>query len=281
MKIVETVKELQDFLAKEKKLDKSVGFVPTMGALHEGHLSLVKRCKKENDVTVVSIFVNPTQFNDKDDLVRYPRTLTADAQLLQSVGCDYVFTPSEKEVYPEPDTRVFDFGMLDKVMEGEHRPGHFNGVAQVVSRLFDMVKPTRAYFGEKDFQQLAIITEMVRQLNMPVEIVRCPIVREPDGLAMSSRNALLNPAQRKAAPRIAKALFAAAVDKVCGMELSALKKFVIDVINVEPELCVEYFDIVNLHTLQSVTSLDEDCPKQACIAVFAGKIRLIDNVRIS
>jgi len=280
MKIVETVKELQDVLAEEKKQGKSVGFVPTMGALHEGHLSLVRRCKKENDVAVVSIFVNPTQFNDKGDLARYPRTLSADVQQLQPTGCDYIFAPSEKEIYPEPDTRIFNFGMLDMVMEGEHRPGHFNGVAQVVSRLFDVVKPARAYFGEKDFQQLAVITEMVRQLKMPVEIVRCPIVREPDGLAMSSRNALLNPAQRKAAPRIAKALFAA-VDKVCGVELDDLKQLVVDEINADPELRVEYFDIVNMRTLQSVKSLDEDCPKQACIAVFAGKVRLIDNVRIS
>ena len=280
MKIVETVKELQSLLTEEKKQGKAVGFVPTMGALHEGHLSLVRRCKKENDVAVVSIFVNPTQFNDKGDLERYPRTLEADTRLLKGAGCDYVFAPSEKEVYPETDTRVFDFGLLDKVMEGEHRLGHFNGVAQVVSRLFDMVKPMRAYFGEKDFQQLAIVTEMVRQLKMPVEIVRCPIVREADGLAMSSRNALLNPAQRKAAPRIAKALFAA-VDKVCDMELNALKKFVVDEVNADTELRVEYFEIVNIHTLQSVKSLDENCSKQACIAVFAGKIRLIDNVRLS
>ncbi len=280
MKVVETVKELQAILAEEKKQGKSVGFVPTMGALHEGHLSLVKRCKKENNVAVVSIFVNPTQFNDKGDLERYPRTLEADTKLLEPAGCDYVFAPSETEVYPETDTRVFDFGLLDKVMEGEHRPGHFNGVAQVVSRLFDMVKPMRAYFGEKDFQQLAIITEMVSQLNLPVEIVRCPIVREVDGLALSSRNTLLNPAQRKAAPRIAKTLFAA-VDKVCDMSLSDLKKFVVDTINADAELKVEYFDVVNLRTLQSVKSLDEDCPKQACIAVFAGKVRLIDNVRIS
>ncbi len=280
MKIIETVKSLQSIVAEEKEQGKTVGLVPTMGALHEGHLSLVKRCKMENDVVVVSIFVNPTQFNDKSDLERYPRTLATDVQLLESVGCDYVFAPSEKEVYPEPDTRIFDFGQLDKVMEGEHRPGHFNGVAQVVSRLFDMVKPTRAYFGEKDFQQLAVVTEMVRQLNLPVEVVRCPIVREVDGLAMSSRNALLSPAQRRAAPRIAKALFAA-VDRVCDMELDDLKSFVVNEINADPELRVEYFDVVNLQTLQPVKSLDEDCRKQACIAVFAGKVRLIDNVRIS
>lgn len=280
MKIIETVKELQSIIAEEKKQGKTVGFVPTMGALHQGHLSLVQRCKKENDLAVVSIFVNPTQFNDKGDLERYPRTLQADAQLLETVGCDVIFAPGEKEIYPEPDTRVFSFGMLDKVMEGEHRPGHFNGVAQVVSRLFDIVKPTRAYFGEKDFQQLAIVSEMVRQLNMPVEIVRCPIVREPDGLAMSSRNTLLNPAQRAAAPLIARTLFAA-VDKLCDMELEALRRFVVDQIDANQELRVEYFEVVNFRTLRPVKSLDEDGPKQACIAVFAGKVRLIDNVRLS
>ena len=280
MEIIETAKSLQTLINQDKTQGKTVGFVPTMGALHAGHLSLVKRCKKENDITVVSIFVNPTQFNDKGDLDRYPRTLAADARLLQSLGCDYLFAPAESEVYPAPDTRIFDFGALDKAMEGAHRPGHFNGVAQVVSRLFAMVQPARAYFGEKDFQQLAIVTEMVRQLALSVQVVRCPTVREPDGLAMSSRNALLNPAQRKAAPLIAKTLFAA-VDKVCSTELNIIKKFVTGEINANPELRVEYFDVVNARTLQPVASLDEDCPKQACIAVHAGKVRLIDNVRIS
>jgi pantoate--beta-alanine ligase len=280
MKIIKTVQELRQALLKETNRGKTVGFVPTMGALHRGHLSLVQRCKKECGVAVVSIFVNPTQFNDKGDLDRYPRTLDADVQLLQAAGCDVAFAPSEREIYPEPDTRTFDFGLLDKVMEGAHRPGHFNGVAQVVSRLLDAVKPACAYFGEKDFQQLAIVCEMARQLGLPVKIVRCPIVREADGLALSSRNALLTPEERAAAPLIAQTLFAA-VDMVCSADLAALKKFVEDAINANERLKVEYFEVVCARTLQPVASLDDDCAKQACIAVHAGNIRLIDNVRLA
>ncbi|MDR0712082.1 MAG: pantoate--beta-alanine ligase [Prevotellaceae bacterium] len=280
MRVVKTVRELQQALLEEKGVRKTTGFVPTMGALHRGHLALVERCKKECGTAVVSIFVNPTQFNDRGDLERYPRTLDADVALLQTGGCDVVFAPEEREIYPEPDTRVFSFGQLEKVMEGEHRPGHFNGVAQVVSRLFDIVKPDYAYFGEKDFQQLAIVGEMVRQLGLPVTIVRCPIVREADGLAISSRNTLLTPEQRAAAPLIAKTLFAA-VDMVCSVDLPALKKFVADSINANEYLKVEYFEVVCVRTLQPVASLDDDCAKQACIAVHAGKIRLIDNVRLT
>ncbi|MDR3189393.1 MAG: pantoate--beta-alanine ligase [Prevotellaceae bacterium] len=280
MKVVKTVEELRQLLSEEKSKGKTVGFVPTMGALHRGHLSLVQRCKKECGAAVVSIFVNPTQFNDKGDLARYPRTLAADVQLLQTAGCDVAFAPSEAEVYPEPDTRVFDFGPLDRVMEGAHRPGHFNGVAQVVSRLLDVVQPNYAYFGEKDFQQLAVVSEMVRRLGLPVEIVRCPIVREADGLALSSRNALLTPEQRAAAPLIAKTLFAA-VDMVCSVDLAALKKLVADAINASEQLKLEYFEVVCARTLQPVASLDDDCAKQACIAVHAGKVRLIDNVRLT
>jgi pantoate--beta-alanine ligase len=251
-----------------------------MGALHSGHIALVKRARKECDVVLVSIFVNPTQFNDKNDLVRYPRTLDADVQLLKAAGCDVVFTPESAEIYPTPDTRVFDFGLLDKVMEGEHRPGHFNGVAQVVSRLFDIVKPTRAYFGEKDFQQLAIVRELVRQLRYDIDIVPCPIVREADGLAMSSRNTLLTTEQRAAAPLIAKTLFAA-VDMVCNTDLASLKKFVVNQVDNNPLLKVEYFEVVNAKTLQPVNSLDDSGEKQGCIAVQVGKIRLIDNIRMS
>ncbi|MDR1416114.1 MAG: pantoate--beta-alanine ligase [Prevotellaceae bacterium] len=280
MKVVKTIKELRQLLPEGKSKGKTVGFVPTMGALHRGHLSLVQRCKKECGATVVSVFVNPTQFNDKADLERYPRTLEADVQLLQAAGCDVVFAPDEREIYPSPDTRVFDFGLLEKVMEGERRPGHFNGVAQVVSRLFDAVKPDCAYFGEKDFQQVAIVREMVRQLELPVEIVRCPIVREPDGLAMSSRNALLTPEKRAAAPLIAKTLFAA-VDKVCSVDLPTLKQFVADAINASEHLRLDYFEVVCARTLQPVASLNDDCSKQACIAVYAGEIRLIDNVRLT
>ncbi|MDR1226651.1 MAG: pantoate--beta-alanine ligase [Prevotellaceae bacterium] len=280
MKVVKTVAEVQQLLAIPLSNKEVVGFAPTMGALHSGHIALVKRARKECDAVAVSIFVNPTQFNDKNDLARYPRTLDADVQLLQAAGCDVVFAPEVEEIYPTPDTRVFDFGMLDKVMEGERRPGHFNGVGQVVSRLFDIVKPTRAYFGEKDFQQLAIVRELVHQLRYKVEIVPCPIVREADGLAMSSRNTLLTPEQRAAAPLIAKTLFTA-VDMVCETDLATLKKFVVDQIEGNQLLKLEYFDVVNTKTLQPVYSLDNEGSKQACIAVQAGKIRLIDNMRIS
>ena len=207
MKVVHTVKELRDALAAEKALQKTVGFVPTMGALHKGHASLVKRSVAENGVTVVSVFVNPTQFNDASDLDKYPRTLEADCELLATCGADYVFAPSVSEVYPEPDTREFSYAPIDTVMEGKFRPGHFNGVCQVVSKLFDMVQPDTAYFGEKDFQQLAVIRAMVADHQCGIDIVGCPIVREDDGLAMSSRNTRLSAEERENALNISKALF--------------------------------------------------------------------------
>ena len=207
MKVVHTVKELRDALAAEKALQKTVGFVPTMGALHKGHASLVKRSVAENGVTVVSVFVNPTQFNDASDLDKYPRTLEADCELLATCGADYVFAPSVSEVYPEPDTREFSYAPIDTVMEGKFRPGHFNGVCQVVSKLFDMVQPDTAYFGEKDFQQLAVIRAMVADQQFGIDIVGCPIVREDDGLAMSSRNTRLSAEERENALNISKTLF--------------------------------------------------------------------------
>ena len=197
MKVIHTIEDLQAGLSVLKAQGKKVGLVPTMGALHAGHASLVKRSVNENDVTVVSVFVNPTQFNDKNDLVKYPRTLEADCKLLEDCGATLVFAPSVEEMYPEPDTRQFGYAPLDTVMEGAFRPGHFNGVCQIVSKLFDAVKPHRAYFGEKDFQQLAIIREMVRQMKFDLEIVGCPIVREEDGLALSSRNARLSSDERE------------------------------------------------------------------------------------
>ena len=207
MKLVHTIQELQAALDAMRAQGKTIGLVPTMGALHAGHASLVKRCVAENDVAVVSVFVNPTQFNDQNDLLKYPRTLEADCRLLEGEGAAFVFAPSVEEMYPEADTRRFSYAPLDTVMEGIHRPGHFNGVCQIVSKLFDAVKPDRAYFGEKDFQQLAIIREMVRQMHYPLEIVGCPIVREADGLALSSRNARLSEAERATALNISRALF--------------------------------------------------------------------------
>ncbi len=278
MIVVETVDKLRAFLAAARAEGKSVGLVPTMGALHEGHASLVHRSVAENDVTVVSVFVNPTQFNDKGDLERYPRTLDADCALLSSLGANYVFAPSVEEVYPEPDTRVFDFAPLDKVMEGVYRPGHFNGVAQIVSKLFMYVEPDRAYFGEKDFQQLAIIREMVRQLGFKLQVVGCPIVREKDGLALSSRNTLLTPEQRITALAISKTLFAS-LDYAKLHTLTETKQMVEQAIAGTEGLELEYYEVVDGNTLQPVASWDDTDYIVGCITVYCGKVRLIDNIR--
>ena len=278
MLVVETIDKLHAFLAEARAAGKSVGLVPTMGALHEGHASVVKRSVEENGVTVVSVFVNPTQFNDKGDLERYPRTLEADCSLLEALGTDCVFAPTVEEVYPEPDTRVFDFAPLDKVMEGVYRPGHFNGVAQIVSKLFMYVEPDRAYFGEKDFQQLAIIREMVRQMDFKLEIVGCPIVREADGLALSSRNALLTAEQRVTALAISKALFAS-VDYAKEHSLEETKQMVEKAIADTEGLELEYYEVVNGDTLQPVAAWDDAGYIVGCITVYCGKVRLIDNIR--
>ena len=277
MKTVYTVNELKQELAT---VDMSgVGFVPTMGALHSGHRSLVELARKECETVVVSVFVNPTQFNDKNDLKHYPRTPEADEALLRAAGADIVFMPSVEEIYPEPDTRVFDFGEIDKVMEGATRPGHFNGVAQVVSRLFDMVNPAKAYFGEKDFQQIAVIKAMVAQLELDVEIVECPIIRDVDGLALSSRNTLLTVEHRAAAPHIYATINQCA-DKMQAMSPAELKEWVKAEVESNPLLKVIYFQAVDALTMQEVASWEESERVQGCIAVQAGEIRLIDNVRI-
>nr|WP_320020797.1 pantoate--beta-alanine ligase [uncultured Draconibacterium sp.] len=276
MKLVNTEKELQTEIQRLAD-GKTVGFVPTMGALHQGHISLVKQAVSETPVVVVSIFVNPTQFNDPNDLERYPRTLENDMKLLEPTGCSIVFAPNAKEVYPEPDKRKFNFGKLEEVMEGKHRPGHFNGVAQVVSRLFDIVKPTKAYFGLKDFQQLAIVKNMVKQLQLPVEIVPCAIIREESGLAMSSRNELLTEEQRKNAAVISETLFKA--KELKGQKsVQEIADWVTKTINKNPFLDVEYFEIVDDEQLQPVNNWDEKSIKVGCVAVFCGKIRLIDNI---
>jgi len=277
MKVFETKNALAQALGSYRTGHTSIGFVPTMGALHAGHLSLVEQCCKENDVIVVSIFVNPAQFNDKNDLANYPRTMEEDLKMLTPAGCDVVFAPSVEEMYPVEDTRVFDFGILDKVMEGAHRPGHFNGVVQIVSRLFDAVQPDRAYFGEKDFQQLAIIRRMVAMMDYPVQITGCPIMREADGLAMSSRNVRLTSKQRQIVPVIARTLFACK-EKISDMPLEELKKWVVEQID-STDLRTEYFDIVNRDTLQTAAQYNPDA-LQGCIAVHAGAVRLIDNIRL-
>ena len=278
MEVFETKSALGQALGYYRDRHSVIGFVPTMGALHFGHISLVEQCRKENNITVVSIFVNPTQFNDKSDLANYPRTMEEDLNQLSSAGCDFVFVPSVKEMYPEEDKRTFDFGMLDKVMEGACRPGHFNGVAQVVSRLFDVVQPTRVYFGEKDFQQLVVIRRLVDMMNLPVQITACPIVRETDGLAMSSRNVRLTPEQRKNASTIARVLFSCK-EKIGDMPLDELKKWVVEQIDSIPCLQTEYFDIVDRNTLQTAEQYLKDT-LQGCIAVHVGNVRLIDNIRL-
>lgn len=278
MKIYKTTKGLENALQKLRAESKSIGLVPTMGALHAGHLSLVKRCVEENDVCVVSVFVNPTQFNNQTDLEKYPRTLEADAALLAGAKCSILFAPSVKQIYPKPDTRVFDFGQLDKVMEGVHRPGHFNGVGQVVSRLFDIVKPGKAYFGEKDYQQLAIIRKMVKDYKYPIEIVGCPIVREKDGMALSSRNMRLSKDERKRAVRISQTLFKS-VEMAATKSLEEVRQWVIDEINKDSILNVEYYDIVNSETMQSVKSWKDADKITGCITVYCGEVRLIDNIQ--
>jgi pantoate--beta-alanine ligase len=275
MIVVETINKLKQELAEYKS--KNIGFVPTMGALHNGHISLVKRSVEENDVTVVSVFVNPTQFNDKADLERYPRTEEADKKLLEAAGCDIVFMPGVEEMYPEEDTRVFNFGSIETVMEGKYRPGHFNGVAQIVSKLFYAVEPTRSYFGEKDFQQVAIIRDMVRQLNLPVEIIACPIIREESGLARSSRNELLSAEERKKAALISEVL-SKSVNFAKEMSVEEVKNWVCEQFTHDEVFKMDYYDIVDGNSLQSVSSWEDSDYIVGCIAIYCGKIRLIDNI---
>ena len=278
MKLVHTIQELRAELDIQRKAGKKIGLVPTMGALHEGHASLVRRAVAENEVVVVSDFVNPTQFNDQNDLLKYPRTLEADCELLEKEGAAYVFAPSVEEVYPEPDTRQFSYAPLDTVMEGKYRPGHFNGVCQIVSKLFMMVEPDKAYFGEKDFQQLAIIREMVKQMNFPLEIVGCPIVREADGLALSSRNARLSEEERIQALNISKTLFQSKEYAVTHT-VEETQKFVEDGIAAAEGLELEYFELVDGTTLQKISTWDETNYAVGCITVYCGEVRLIDNIK--
>jgi len=280
MKVFNKIVDLQNQLFEDRKQGKEIGLVPTMGALHEGHASLVRRSVKENGITVVSVFVNPTQFNDKNDLKNYPRTLDADCQLLDECGADYVLAPSVEEMYPTPDTRQFEYPPVSTVMEGAHRPGHFNGVCQVVSRLFYIVKPTRAYFGEKDWQQIAVVKQMVHHLGLQVQIVECDIVRDKDGLAKSSRNTLLSADERAIAPNIYKALKASLTYAKKHTVKETHDKVVGD-INAIEGLDVEYFSIVDGNTLQDIENWDDTPYVVGCITVYCGKtpIRLIDHIK--
>ena len=277
MKIVSTVNDLRKILGEHIK-NKPLGFVPTMGALHEGHLSLVKKSMAENQLTLCSIFVNPTQFNNAKDLENYPNPLNADLKLLEEVGCDIVFTPTKEEIYPKDfSSPAYDFGALAEVMEGANRPGHFEGVAMVVSRLFDLVKPQKAYFGEKDFQQLAIIQSLVKQDLLPIEIVSCPIAREKNGLAMSSRNLRLSKEHQQAAPRIYERLQLAA-SMVGNNSIEQVKLRIENAFLADLNLNLEYFEISNPTTLEASKKWSDSEAHIACIAVFAGEIRLIDNI---
>ena len=280
MKIFEKVVDLQNELFEVRRLGKTVGLVPTMGALHDGHASLVRQSVQQNDVTVVSVFLNPTQFNDKGDLDRYPRTLDADCKLLEACGADYVFAPSVSEMYPTPDMRHFEFPPQSTVMEGAKRPGHFNGVCQVVSRLFYITRPNRAYFGEKDWQQIAVVKRLVDFINMNIEIVECPIVRDEDGLAKSSRNSLLSADERAIAPNIYKVL-KSSTNEAEKMSVQQLHDKVVADINAIEGLEVEYFDIVDGNTLLPVQSWDDTPYVVGCITVYCGKtpIRLIDHIK--
>jgi pantoate--beta-alanine ligase len=278
MQVFHFKRELVDYLNSLRNLNKTIGLVPTMGALHHGHLSLLSYSLRENDITLATVFVNPAQFNDKNDLLNYPRTLENDIDMLARAKCDLVFCPEADEMYPEPDCRVFDFGTIGNIMEGLLRPGHFNGVAQIVTKFFDLIKPDKAYFGEKDFQQLAIIKYLVQKFSYPVDIIACPIIREPDGLAMSSRNRLLSIEQRKRAPLISLTLFEA-VKKKNQLNVEEIKKWVVEKINSDSNFKTEYFEIVDDMHLKPISAWNDRSKKVGCIAVRVGNIRLIDNVR--
>ena len=281
MKQFSAISAISEYLQTEKAKGVTIGFVPTMGALHEGHLNLVRRSAKENQLTVCSIFVNPTQFNNPDDLDKYPRTLHQDIKMLKSAGCDVVFTPGTSEMYPEKEILplAIEFGMLDKVMEGKFRPGHFKGVCLVVKKLFDIVQPARAYFGKKDFQQLAVIRFMVEKLAVPVEIIPCETVRETDGLAMSSRNMRLTIAEREIAPTIYKVLLKVR-EKVGKLPVIELKEWAVKKIQENKELRVEYFEIGDKESLMPIEKWLHKDRAVAFVAVFLGDVRLIDNIEL-
>lgn len=267
------VKEFVNQILNQKK---TIGFVPTMGALHNGHLSLIKTAIQQTDIVIVSIFVNPTQFNNAEDLKNYPRDINKDIELLKTVGCHAVFSPTVKDIYPEPDTRVFDFNGLDNIMEGKFRPGHFNGVAQVVSKLFDIIPANKAYFGQKDFQQVAIIKILTKKLNLKTEIIACDTIREQDGLAKSSRNSLLSAKHRENANIIYKSI--AEINQYKSLSINDIKQKVINKINANNLFEVEYFEIADTETLQPITDKQKGKKAVACIAVWADKVRLIDNI---
>jgi len=286
MIIFAKIVDLQRFLNEKRSNNATIGFVPTMGALHLGHISLIKQSKKVTDVTVCSIFVNPTQFNDKRDLEKYPRMPKQDSELLDNVGCDVLFLPDVGEIYPQNDTSIFNpivtgFGDLDKVLEATFRPGHFNGVAQVVSRLFEIVKPTKAFFGSKDYQQVMVVKALVKLLQLPIEIVACPILREDDGLAMSSRNMLMSAEERECAKLIPALLQKSINLKNEGKSIAEIREYVVIELSKKPIYKLNYFAICNAETLEEQTVFTNNVTSMALIACFVGKVRLIDNLIIN
>lgn len=280
MLVLHKIKEIEEIIALKKPNGTTIGFVPTMGALHPGHISLIQFSKQQTDITVCSIFVNPTQFNNASDLTHYPRTPEADIKLLEEAGCDILYMPDVKDVYPENDNRQFNFGYLDTILEGAHRPGHFNGVGQVVSILLEGVKPDKAFFGSKDYQQVMVVKELVKQLKLPVEIVACPILREQDGLAMSSRNTRLSTEERKTAALIPK-LMEEAVTLVKTKGITYAKLFIEEQVRNQPLMKLDYYEICDADTLEPVEEVSKNKPAVSLIALFVGNIRLIDNWLIS
>lgn len=278
MKVYKTVRHLRNYLEKQRSLGKSIGFVPTMGALHQGHISLINKSNKNSDITICSIFVNPTQFNVAADLDKYPRTLENDSRMLKEAGCDVIFTPNVNEMYPKNEDNTFeiDFGPLERVMEGEHRPGHFAGVAQVLKRFLDIVNPSAMYMGQKDYQQFTIVRELLKRLKSKTKLVMGETIREEDGLAMSSRNMRLNKKERGIAPRISKALFNAK-NKIGSKSINQIKKEAIKELDI-PEFRIEYFEIADGITLQAISSMEGIKTAVACTAIHLGPVRLIDNV---
>jgi len=277
MKVYKTKTELTKHLSSLASGNKTIGLVPTMGALHKGHASLINRAIRENDIVLVTIFVNPTQFNDPADLKSYPRSLEADLRMLQDLKVHLVFAPSTVEMYPEKDLRTFDLGVLDRVMEGAHREGHFNGVAQIVSKLFLLTNPARAYFGQKDFQQLVIVRRLAEILDLEISIIACPIIRETDGLAMSSRNLKLSDAHRKLAPFI-HATLQCARQKKRELSPAEVTNWVVAQFEKQAEMHLEYFEIVEDKELRPILDWEEQVNKVGCLAVQLGGVRLIDNV---
>ncbi|MGB5927729.1 MAG: pantoate--beta-alanine ligase [Cyclobacteriaceae bacterium] len=281
MKVITHIEALREYLNSVRKNDKSVGFVPTMGALHEGHLTVVRKSVKKNDLTVCSIYVNPAQFNDPGDLEKYPRSLQSDCLMLEEAGCNVVFAPDTSEVYPGKTVTSLSFGYLEDVLEGKFRPGHFKGVGLIVSKLFHMVQPHRAYFGQKDYQQFAIIQKLTRDLDFPVELVRVPIVREEDGLAMSSRNMRLSSAERAVAPVFYEALKKAEKMLLENADVAAVQQAICDMIRQKEGAALEYFAIADPETLMPVSNETVGSQVVLCVAGYVGNIRLIDNLIVS